>query len=129
MKETCQVVATIMGEKVPCPLVPCAPNLRDETATDIVVCRACKKTVVTIIKGTSTLSACGGVTVVKTMKVLTSGKVASKELGNQRCVMTGMGGCPGQRGVKPGHSSIEGALCCRALPLALELGCVVTVNG
>ena len=46
---------------------------------------------VAVIKGAPACGTLGGVTVVKTVEVLTTGKMASEELGDQCCLMTGVG--------------------------------------
>ena len=91
---TSQIMSAIVGEIIPCPLVSCSPDLRYQTSADGVNSRADKKSMVAVVKGTSTLNTHGGVTVVETVEVLASGKMSSEELGDQGGVMTGVGRCP-----------------------------------
>jgi len=108
-----------MGEEIPCPLVARQPNLGHQTTTNGVQGGADEKAMATIVNGTSAGGTLGGVAMVEAMKILASGIVASQELGDEGYIMTGVGGRPGQGGVKTGHSTEEIALHSRACPLAL----------
>ena len=82
-EEASQIMAAIMGEIVPCPLVSHAPDLRGQTTTDNVKGRANKKAMIAVIKGAPACNALRRVTVVKAVEILATGKMPSEELGNQ----------------------------------------------
>ena len=75
--------------------------------TDHIKGRADKESMVTVIKGTPTCSALRGITVVKTVEVLTTGKMSSEKLRDQCGFMAGVSRGPGQGTVNKGHGPKE----------------------
>ena len=83
-----------MGEIIPRPLMSYASDLRSQMTADSVKGRADKKAMITVIKGAPACRALRGVAVVKTVEILTTWKMSSKELRNQCGLMVGVGGGP-----------------------------------
>ena len=93
-KEASQVMSACMGEIVPCPLMSYAPDLRCQTTTYGVKGRADKESMIAVVKGAPACGALRGVSVVKTVEILATGKMSIEELCNQCCLMARVGGCP-----------------------------------
>ena len=85
-----QVVSTILSEIGPCPLVSYASNLGCQKTADNIKGRADEEFMITVIQGAPTCSALRGVTVVKTVEILTTRKMSSEELCDQYGLVAGV---------------------------------------